>query len=95
MTSTQNDKLTTFLKYFNSALITVITLILLYGVNSINQLHDSVDELKLKIEVEATQRQNNSGIILDHEGRIRSLEDNMKTHEAEIKEWTNDNFIKK
>ena len=71
------DKITNFLKYLNTGLITIMTMILLYGVSAVNKLHDSVDELKLKIEVEAMQRQNNSGIILDHEGRIRSLENEM------------------
>lgn len=68
------DKLSIFLKYFNSVLITLITLLLMYGINSINNLNDNLNSIKIKIEVEATQRQNNTGIIVDHEGRIRFLE---------------------
>ena len=74
MTEKNNDKIANFLKYLNTAMITIMTVILLYGVSAINKLHDSVEEVKLKMEVESTQRQNNSSIILDHEGRIRSLE---------------------
>ena len=81
MTEKNNDKITNFLKYLNTAMITIMTIILLYGVGAINKLHDSVDEVKLKMEVESTQRQNNSSIILDHEGRIRSLENEVSKME--------------
>jgi len=95
MTEKNNDRIANFLKYLNTGLISIMTLILLYGVNSINKLHDSVDALNIKMEVEATQRQNNSQVILDHEGRIRSLENDMKTHVDGLKDWTTDNFVKK
>lgn len=95
MTESNNDKINNFLKYLNTTLITLMTIVLLYGVGAVNKLHDSVDKLNIQMEVESTQRQNNSQVILDHEGRIRSLEKDMETHVDGLKDWTNENFVKK
>lgn len=90
-----NDKISTFLKYLNSGLITLMTLLLIYGVASITDMRKSVDDIKIKQEIEGVQRQNNSGVVLDHEGRIRSLENDLQRRTVDIKEWTSTNFVKK
>jgi len=89
------DRIASFLKYFNSALITLMTVLLMYGIGAINKMHDSIDDLKIKIEIEATQRLNNSGVILDHETRIRMLEDEMNSHIDDIKDWSDNRYERK
>lgn len=83
------------LKYINTILLSVLTLVLSYGVGSLVNMHNKLDSLIIKQATEEVQRHNNSQLILDHEGRIKSLEKDMREHEDEIKEWVDKSYQRK
>jgi len=91
MTQQQQDKLNVFLKYFNSVLMTFITLLLIYGAATVNDLSKKIDSMNVKLEKEIIQRQSNTLILKDHEKRIRNIEGTI----VDTKSWVDKYFQRK
>lgn len=91
---TENRK-TEYLKFINTALLTILTSVMIFFATQIQLLHRKIDKMNVQASTEQVQRVNNSNLILDHEGRIRMLEENMKSHVDDLKSWTEDNFEKR
>lgn len=91
MTQQNQDKLNSFLKYFNSILMTFITMLLVYGAATVNNLSEKIDDMNVKIEKEIIQRETNSVVLKDHEKRLRYIENNI----TNTKSWIDKYFKRK
>lgn len=92
---TNNSEKRDYLKFVNTGLLTLLTTVMIFFAISVQNLHQKIDNMNVETQKEQVQRINNSNLLLDHEGRIRLLEDDMKNHVDELKGWTEDNFVKR